>query len=71
MVKDIESFHSQLEIERIRNSRKTNILDEGKINIDQARADELVAPFIALGIQAEHLTVGGYGSTLVADRRDR
>ena len=71
MVEDIESFHSHLEIDRIRDTRKTNIVYEGEINIDQAWADELVAPFIALGIQAEHLASGGSCSTLVAEGRDR
>jgi len=71
VVEDIESFHSQLQVERLRDTGKTNIFDEGKINIDQARADELVAPLIALDIQAEHLASGGRCSTLVAERRDR
>ena len=70
MVEDIKSFHSQLEVARLRDTGKTNIFDEGKINIDQAWADELVAPLIALDIQAEHLAVGGRCSALVAERRD-
>ena len=45
MVEDIESFHSQLAVERLRDTGKTNIFDEGKIHI-------------ALDIQAKHLPAG-------------
>lgn len=50
MVEDIECFHSQLKVERLRDPGKTDVFDEGTINIDQAWADELVAPLIALDI---------------------
>src|SRR5258707_2003813 len=65
------SLIKNIRLSRISDSRKTNIFYEGEINIDQAWADELVAPFIALGIHAEHLASGGSCSTLVAEGRDR
>jgi Raf kinase inhibitor-like YbhB/YbcL family protein len=71
MVEDIESFHSQLEVQRVRETGEANIFDERKINIDQARAYELVAPLIPLSIQTEHLPVCRRRSALVAKRRDR
>jgi hypothetical protein len=55
MVEDIESFHPQVQVKRLRDLGKSNILDERQINIDKVWADELVAPYIALNIQARHL----------------
>jgi hypothetical protein len=55
MVEDIESFHPQVQVKRLRDLGKSNSLDERQINIDKVWADELVAPYIALNIQARHL----------------
>ena len=71
MVEDIESLHSQLQIERIRDSRKPNVFDERQIDIDQAWTDELIAPLITFGIQTQHLPIGGGCSSLVTEWRDR
>ena len=71
VIQDIEGLNPELEIERLRDSRNSNIFEERYISFDQAWPNKLIPLLVSLDVQAEDLSIDWRGSALIAEGSDR
>ena len=71
MIQNIEGLNPKLGIERLPDSRNSNIFEERYISFDQAWPNKLIPPLVPLDVQAEDLTTYWRGPVLITEGSDR